>query len=508
MKLFGRKLLHKEKLILALSTLLIWGSLIISIGILNTREGDKKNSSSAHGLIDVNQDNIPLIKDGIAIRMKLSQIDLLNFRYNLHVDLFPRGTFQDKSDPLNRTPENNLLPAANFKLIFGAQTKFFTVKNDMPAQELVFTITEGDTNSYPLDKYEDVFTVAAVDNTTATPIPIPIAISVVAALQSWSFENTVEDVSVNIQQVSFTFKRSFTTRFFSFFIIITLWVLSFLILSLAVTLWMRDRKVEPPTIAVTTGMLFALPAVRNVQPGIPGIGCTADVIGFFWNMIMVATGAALLLTNYILKYKAEKNKPLIIQNIEKIDNFKNSDSESGMYMAEPTKVDYDMADYTPAYNVIAEVANHISQQYSIPPELNKILQNSSTKVDSVNIEKEPKPATENQKGVKTTGDYYNQQQDLISSNEKINSNSYIANSSRSYITNRDTYISSEPGNFFQALNNRNGMNFSQLLGLSVITNSEKENSIIVSKTPNQEDELTGIQVPVIPIRKSSNTNYH
>ncbi|KAJ3218567.1 hypothetical protein HK099_005013 [Clydaea vesicula] len=445
MKLFGRKLLHKEKLILALSTLLIWGSLIISIGILNTREGDKKNSSSAHGLIDVNQDNIPLIKDGIAIRMKLSQIDLLNFRYNLHVDLFPRGTFQDKSDPLNRTPENNLLPAANFKLIFGAQTKFFTVKNDMPAQELVFTITEGDTNSYPLDKYEDVFTVAAVDNTTAT---------------------------------------------------------------LAVTLWMRDRKVEPPTIAVTTGMLFALPAVRNVQPGIPGIGCTADVIGFFWNMIMVATGAALLLTNYILKYKAEKNKPLIIQNIEKIDNFKNSDSESGMYMAEPTKVDYDMADYTPAYNVIAEVANHISQQYSIPPELNKILQNSSTKVDSVNIEKEPKPATENQKGVKTTGDYYNQQQDLISSNEKINSNSYIANSSRSYITNRDTYISSEPGNFFQALNNRNGMNFSQLLGLSVITNSEKENSIIVSKTPNQEDELTGIQVPVIPIRKSSNTNYH
>jgi hypothetical protein len=84
-----------------------------------------------------------------------------------------------------------------------------------------------------------------------------------------------------------------------------MWVLSLLILALAASIYLRDRKVEPPTIAFVTGMLFALPAVRNVQPGVPGIGSTADVVGFFWNMMMVALAAALLLVNYIRKYKGD-----------------------------------------------------------------------------------------------------------------------------------------------------------------------------------------------------------
>ncbi|KAI8926398.1 hypothetical protein BC831DRAFT_229063 [Entophlyctis helioformis] len=42
--------------------------------------------------------------------------------------------------------------------------------------------------------------------------------------------------------------------------------------------------------AVATALLFALPALRNSQPGAPPIGCTADVAGFFWNMLI--TGLA------------------------------------------------------------------------------------------------------------------------------------------------------------------------------------------------------------------------
>lgn len=79
--------------------------------------------------------------------------------------------------------------------------------------------------------------------------------------------------------------RSATSKFFSIFMIIMMWLMSLFVLTLAVTLWMRGRKVEPPTIGVVTGMLFALPAMRAVQPGIPSIGCTSDVIGFFWNEV-------------------------------------------------------------------------------------------------------------------------------------------------------------------------------------------------------------------------------
>jgi Domain of unknown function (DUF4436) len=61
-------------------------------------------------------------------------------------------------------------------------------------------------------------------------------------------------------------------------------------------------------------MLFALPAVRDTLPGTPTIGCTSDLVGFFWNMGLIATSAILLLWRFsfqdIPKDK-ELQKPLI-----------------------------------------------------------------------------------------------------------------------------------------------------------------------------------------------------
>ena len=95
-----------------------------------------------------------------------------------------------------------------------------------------------------------------------------------------------------------------------------MWALSLIALTLTVTLWFRDRKVEPPTISITTALLFALPAVRNTQPGAPVIGCTADVAGFFWNMALLSISAFLLMLNYIVKYQREK--PLSLPTTESL----------------------------------------------------------------------------------------------------------------------------------------------------------------------------------------------
>nr|KAJ3400147.1 hypothetical protein HK105_004771 [Polyrhizophydium stewartii] len=104
--------------------------------------------------------------------------------------------------------------------------------------------------------------------------------------------------------------RSWTTRLFSMMIVIIMWVLSLGVFVMAATLWLRGRKVEPPTIAVTGALLFALPSLRNSQPGAPIIGASIDVAGFMWNMLLVAVSSVLLLTNYIIKYKREKpSKP-------------------------------------------------------------------------------------------------------------------------------------------------------------------------------------------------------
>lgn len=83
-------------------------------------------------------------------------------------------------------------------------------------------------------------------------------------------------------------------------------------LVLACSVWMRGRRVEPPTIGFVIGMLFALPSIRNIQPSIPGIGITADVVGFLWNMFIVALSGVLLLLNYIFKYRKEKTAEVVM----------------------------------------------------------------------------------------------------------------------------------------------------------------------------------------------------
>jgi hypothetical protein len=56
-----------------------------------------------------------------------------------------------------------------------------------------------------------------------------------------------------------------------------MWALSLSIFIAAMSVWFREKTVELGVIAISTGLLFALPNVRNSQPGIPPIaGTTSD----------------------------------------------------------------------------------------------------------------------------------------------------------------------------------------------------------------------------------------
>ena len=116
---------------------------------------------------------------------------------------------------------------------------------------------------------------------------IPIGFLTASALQLYNFRSELTDAEDSLY-VTYLITRSITTRIFCVFVVIMMWLLSLNVFYLAVSVWMRGRKVEPPTIAVAGALLFGLPALRNVQPAPPPIGTTADVFGFFWNMMLVS----------------------------------------------------------------------------------------------------------------------------------------------------------------------------------------------------------------------------
>jgi hypothetical protein len=93
-------------------------------------------------------------------------------------------------------------------------------------------------------------------------------------------------------------KRTGAQQFFSLFIVLLMWAMSLGIFLMSLGHLWYNRKVEAPTIGVVTSMLFALPAVRNMQPGAPPIGCTTDVVGFFWNMGLISAAGTFYLISY------------------------------------------------------------------------------------------------------------------------------------------------------------------------------------------------------------------
>ena len=173
----------------------------------------------------------------------------------------------------------------------------------------------GDLTNYPFDNYFSSFNVYARTSNPNDLVPIQFVLS--RAMQAFNIDTegatSIPDAGTDIF-MSITITRSFTTRFFSMFVFIVMWVLSLTIFILALSIWIRNRKVEPPTIGVTAGILFALPALRNAQPGAPVLGGTLDVAGFFWNVALVSGAAVLLMINYIAKYTGEHPEKAIDQS--------------------------------------------------------------------------------------------------------------------------------------------------------------------------------------------------
>lgn len=77
-------------------------------------------------------------------------------------------------------------------------------------------------------------------------------------------------------------ERSSTVRGFSIFVIILIWSIAATIIVLTLAVWLRGRKFEFGMMTFFAAMLFAFPAIRNLQPMVPPIGAWPDFVCVFW----------------------------------------------------------------------------------------------------------------------------------------------------------------------------------------------------------------------------------
>ena len=300
-------------------------SLVVSFGVLNHTEGQKKlnnviysypvqDAATADSLTSGRANLNGIGPDFLFIKAGVNSIDPLNSIVKLHCSFYPNGdlTTSGGSEILQR-------PLKSYtQVIFDDRTLHFSRGAIIPSMDIAVSVPYGNPNSYPFDKYKTgIFYLSAVTyklvNGTREEKVIPVVLGIFGSQFTWHIEDPkVKDEYKNgtLISVDMEISRAYTTRVFAVFVFFMLWSISLLVFLLTVSIWTRNRKVEPPTLAVITSTLFAIPALRNSQPGITTIGCTTDVIGFMWNMVLAATAVSLVLLNYIVKFQRERLPPL------------------------------------------------------------------------------------------------------------------------------------------------------------------------------------------------------
>ncbi|MEW6127200.1 MAG: DUF4436 family protein [Acidobacteriota bacterium] len=96
-----------------------------------------------------------------------------------------------------------------------------------------------------------------------------------------------KESEVGYTGIEMTISRSTTVLFFSSFVMVLMLGLATMATGLMLRFWLGKRKVELAAMSLYGAMLFAFPALRNSQPGVPPIGTYSDYISFFWAEILI-----------------------------------------------------------------------------------------------------------------------------------------------------------------------------------------------------------------------------
>jgi hypothetical protein len=53
--------------------------------------------------------------------------------------------------------------------------------------------------------------------------------------------------------------------------------------------------------SISVSLIFGLPTIRNVQPGVPAVGAFVDYVAFLWAEIIVAVSAIIIAWTWMLR---------------------------------------------------------------------------------------------------------------------------------------------------------------------------------------------------------------
>ena len=146
----------------------------------------------------------------------------------------------------------------------------------------------------------DHLAVAATELQKSTPVPLTIALS--ASTPGIKFSGNVSrQSSLKVTGIELQIRRADNVIAVSILLMMLMMGLAMSLLGMVFKDMSNGSKVDLVPLSICISLIFGLPALRNVQPGVPPVGAFGDYLSFIWAEIIVGTSAIILIWTWLLR---------------------------------------------------------------------------------------------------------------------------------------------------------------------------------------------------------------
>ena len=286
------------------------------------------------GLTEESRRSLTIVKssatnnDFVIVNVRVTSIDTAQKLLHERIRLIPMGRFAiDKTTP-----------ASDLKLLInsasGKQTVIF------PKGERIFpieftSILTGNQNRYPFDTYMtyiDVLVTAPAAKvspvvpeenlqTDADPLSTTLVVGtsdldhsetisinehLTASIPGVRFEGDVAKNDRNqVMRATISMRRAYNVITVSMIVMSVMSLLAISVLGMVMHVTSSPNEMTLIPLSLCVSLIFGLPALRNVQPGVPAVGVLSDYISFIWAEFIVSTSAIALAWTWITRSRRD-----------------------------------------------------------------------------------------------------------------------------------------------------------------------------------------------------------
>jgi hypothetical protein len=288
------------------------------------------------GLTEESRRSLTIVKssatdnDFVIANLKITSVDTAQGLLHGRIRLIPMGRFAiDKT-----TPATNLTLLVNS--VSGKQKTVFP-KGERIVPIDFSILLSGSQSRYPFDRYttdiELVVTAPAnkkseppPDDTlgeNADPLattlivgasdldnsePVPIKENFVASIPGIKFDGTTtENSTYKLLQTAVAMRRANNVISISLMVMGLMFVLAISIVRMVLTVTASPGGMNLLPLSLSITLIFGLPALRSIQPGVPPVGGFSDYMSFIWAEMMVSISAIALAWTWIIRSKKDGN---------------------------------------------------------------------------------------------------------------------------------------------------------------------------------------------------------